>query len=176
MKVSYTLSLPDYVLAIRLHRRLNFVRSLVFGLIYIGLPIMAFGGMISILFLKMIAKADVSADAYFAESILLFLSAVLPLARIPDVRICFRRIFLNSKAIPTTTLEIDDHGIYSENPGVSEGELFWSAIVDFAQTERITLFYVARKKLLFFPTTVITPAQRAELNDLVARNMPRKQK
>jgi hypothetical protein len=176
MKVSYTLALADYVSAIRLHRRLSFMRRLVFGLIYVGLPIMAMAGMISILFLKVIAKTELSSDVLFAEGILLFLSIALPLARIPDVRICFRRIFLNPKAIPTVTLEIDDDGIRSESPGVSEGKFFWNAIAGFAQNERITLLYVARKKFLFFPTNVLTPAQRAELDDLVARHVVRKQK
>jgi len=137
---------------------------------------MALGGLIAILLLKMVAKVELSSDLLFAKGILLFLSVALPLARIPDVRICFKRIFLNSKAIPTINLEIDEQGIRSENPGVSEGKLFWSAILDFAQTERITLLYVARKKFLFFPTKVLTPAQRDELDELVARNMPRKQK
>jgi hypothetical protein len=152
------------------------MRRLAFGLIYIGLPILALAGMILILYLKMVAKAVLSFDQLFGEGLLLFLSVGLPLARIPDVRICFKRIFANPKQIPTITLEVDDQSIRSEIPGVSEGKFFWNAIAGFAQNEKITLLYVARKKFLFFPTNALTLDQRAELNDLVARNMPRKLK
>ncbi len=173
MKVIYTLKLAVYISAIRLHRRLGFKRRLVFALIYIGLPILAGAGLVAILLLAALAKTEASSASIFAESVLVFLSIALPLARIVDVRICFKRIFLNSKTIPTITLEIDDNGIRSESPGVSEGRFFWSAIADFAQSESITLLYVARKKFLFFPTSVLTQTQRAELNDLVARHLPK---
>jgi hypothetical protein len=54
--------------------------------------------------------------------------------------------------------------------------LLWTAIVRFAQNEKVTLFYVAKARFLFVPTQLFSEEQRAELNDLVARHLPKGKK
>ncbi len=55
-----------------------------------------------------------------------------------------------------------------------EMKYFWEGIVDFAQDEKSTLFYTSNDAFLFLPTQAMTKAQRAELNDLIARHVTRK--
>ena len=174
MKLTYTLTLADYIAAIRLHRSQTFARRFIFGLLYFGLPFLAVVGLAGIVLLKAIGKTEPTSGYIFEEAVLLFLSIGLPLARIVDVRICFRRIFANAKVIPTITAVIDEECVRSEIPGVSEGKFFWSAIIDFAQDEKVTLLYIRKKAFLFFPPFVLSPDQRAELNDLVARHVVKK--
>jgi hypothetical protein len=174
MKLTYTLTLADYIAAIRLHRAQSFARRFIFAILYLGLPILAVAGLVSIVVLKEIGKTNLRPDYVFAELVLLLLSIGLPIARIPDVRICFRRIFANSKEIPTITMVIDEECVRSEIPGVSEGKFFWNAIVDFAQNEKVTLLYVRKRAFLFFPTPILSPDQRAELNALVTRHVVKK--
>jgi hypothetical protein len=64
---------------------------------------------------------------------------------------------------------MDDDRILSGLPGVSEEKYFWNAIVGFAQDRKMTLLYLDKDKFLLFPTYALSPEQRAELNDLVAR-------
>ena len=61
-------------------------------------------------------------------------------------------------------------------PDYAEAKFFWTAIVAFAQDEKITMLYTSKNNFLIFPSNVLTHDQRLELNDLVARNMVRKQK
>jgi len=74
------------------------------------------------------------------------------------------------------SIDIDDGRIISEMPGFSESKLLWTAIVRFAQNEKVTLFYVAKARFLFVPTQLFSEEQRAELNDLVARHLPKGKK
>jgi len=132
MKLSYTLTLADYIAATRLHRMQTLGRRLTFALLYFGLPILAVAGMIIIILSKMSGRLELAPSFLFAEAVLIFLSIALPLARILDLRICFKRIFLNPKAVPTITANIDEECICTEIPGVNEGKFFWNAILRFA--------------------------------------------
>jgi hypothetical protein len=68
-------------------------------------------------------------------------------------------------------MEIDDSGISTGIPGVSESKYSWEGIVASAQNERATLLYLGPARFLFFPTRVMSPDQRAELDDLIARHI-----
>jgi hypothetical protein len=72
--------------------------------------------------------------------------------------------------------EINDECIVDRIPGISEQKYFWNAIVDFVQDEKSTLLYHGKNRFIFFATRALSPEQRTELNDLVARNLVRKQK
>ena len=43
----------------------------------------------------------------------------------------------------------------------------------FAQDEKMTLLYVFKDRFLMFPTAALSPDQRSELGDLVARHVVR---
>ena len=44
--------------------------------------------------------------------------------------------------------------------------------MEFAQDKNVTLLYFAKNRFLFFPTGAMSP-EAAELNDLVARRLPK---
>ncbi len=170
MKLSYTLVLADFKAAFRLHRRQMFLRRL--GIIV--WPIVA------IVCFVIALSTNVNSFLY-SESIAigfasLVLSIGLPILRFVNVRKCYRQHFPRTRTEQTTTSVIDEEGVLGIIPGVSENRYFWNGIVGFAQDERVTLFYVRRSAFAFFPTFIMTPAQRCELNDLVARQVVRKQK
>jgi len=68
-------------------------------------------------------------------------------------------------------IEINDSGVSSAVIGTDPGSFQWSKIVGFAQDERMTLFYLAKKRFLLFPTPAQNSAERAELADLISRHM-----
>jgi hypothetical protein len=71
---------------------------------------------------------------------------------------------------------MDKERILSGLPEVSEERYFWNAIVGFAQDEKMTLLYLDKDKFLLLPTYALSPEQRTELNELVARHVVKGQK
>lgn len=175
MKISYRLTLQDYIAAIRLYRNQKLSRRFIFGLIYLGLPICAGFGLITLILVRKQGTAALRSDFIFTETLLVFIAIALPLARIPDVRKGFRRTFPDPGKLPTTTSAFDEECLRSEISGVSEGIFRWNAIVDFAQDDKITLLYIAKKKFLFFPTSIMSAEQRSELNDLINRKVRKRE-
>ncbi|MGA9071385.1 MAG: YcxB family protein, partial [Terracidiphilus sp.] len=84
--------------------------------------------------------------------------------------------FPHGKIDRQLTIDIDDERIIAETPGFSETKILWQAIDRFAQNEKVTMFYTAEIRFIYFPTRSLSDAQRIELNELVARNLVRKEK
>ena len=72
------------------------------------------------------------------------------------------------------SIDIDNECLVSEIPGVFAEKYFWNTIVGFAQNEKVTLLYVFKDRFLLFPTAMLSQVQRTELNDLVARHLPKR--
>jgi len=68
----------------------------------------------------------------------------------------------------------NDEGLVVAKCDSIETRLAWNAITDFRQNEIITIIYVGRESCVYFPTKAMTAEQRAELGELVARNINRK--
>jgi hypothetical protein len=96
---------------------------------------------------------------------------LLPLLYLYSTKKQFRNIFPHSRTDLPLTIDIDDERIITEMPGFSEGKIFWNAIVEFVQNDKITLFYLAKSRFIFVPTKVFSKEQRTELSDLVARHV-----
>ena len=72
---------------------------------------------------------------------------------------------------PKSFIEVGEEGVSSAVEGTDSERFTWSAIVRFAQDEKMTLFYIAKNRFVLFPTSALSSEQRAELNDLVARHV-----
>jgi len=107
------------------------------------------------------------------EGGLLWLTIYLPAWQAYAMRKCFKQIFPPGRTDGSSSIDIDADRIVSTVPGVSEGKFFWTGIVAVAQDEKVTLLYIRKHAFLFFPTQAMSPAQRNELNDLVARHLPK---
>ena len=174
MKLEYTLTLADYKDAQRLHLRRNLSRRLVFTFWYAVVPILAIAGALVFAVFD-VSKLTHFAAAYFGiEAALVWVSIVLPLTRFYTIRKGFKQLFPPTRTDRSSSIDIDEERILSVIPGVSEGKVFWNGIIDFGQDEKITLLYIRKKAFFFFPTQAMSPAQRAELNDLVARHVVKK--
>ncbi|MGD0735675.1 MAG: YcxB family protein [Terracidiphilus sp.] len=173
MKLTYTLTINDYKAAQRLHLRQRLGRRLAFTFWYVAVPILAAAGALAFALLD-VSKLTHFAAIYFGiEAALVWLSIYLPLMRFYTMRKCFKQMFPPSRTDRTSSIDIDDERAVSTIPGVSEGKFFWSAIIDFAQDDKVTLLYIRKKAFLFFPTSALSTDERAELNALVACNVKR---
>jgi hypothetical protein len=168
MKFSYTLTFTDYVAAIRLNRHQKLGKRVIFILICIGL-------------LAVLAFVGLMVNVFFTdpEDFIYVVWTPLPLLIIPimssfDTRRGFKRLIRPMGKNATVSIEIDEEGVRSTNPGVSEATFFWKSIVDYVQNEKVTLIYIHKSRFYFFPTNILSQAQRTELNDLVARHVTKR--
>jgi hypothetical protein len=172
MKVNYTLTMADYKASQRLHRRLKLSRRFI-PFIYPSLTAFTSIG----IFICLITDTPKMLMIWMPLLAGGLTGTILtPIIRFYAIRNGFKRIFLSGRVDQNISIDINDEYIFSELPGIGEGKYFWNGIVDFAQDEKITLLYVYKDRFLLFPTAVLSPDQRTELNDLVARNMVRKEK
>ena len=171
MKLSYALSFAYIRAAFRLHRRQTLLRR-VNLYIWPALTITAFVGMIIFSSNK---NSELFAQCFAFGVGFLWMSIGMPIARYYNIRRCFKQHFPSTRTDPTTSMEIDDERIHTGIPGVSVNNYLWNGIVGFAQNEKATLLYLDKNRFLFLPTCAMSTAQRAELNDLIARHVARKQ-
>jgi hypothetical protein len=167
MKMSYTLTLADFKAARRLHRRQRFARQIMHFIwpvllvaFFIG-AIISSGNPQSQLFSQCLALGAGS----------LVMSIGMPISRFFSVRRSFNRLFPPNQTDRTSTIDITDERIVRELSGTSEFKVLWSAIYDFAEDVHVSLLYTNKDCFLIIPARSISPAQRAELNDLIARHI-----
>jgi hypothetical protein len=109
-----------------------------------------------------------------ANVVLIFLSFFFYFYRVDIVRKTYKRLFPPTRTDQNSNIDIDDERIFSRTPGVSEDKYFWTAIIAFAQDDKMTLLYLDKNRFLLFPTRALSIDQRTELNDLVARHITKR--
>ena len=172
MKMSYTLSLADFKAARRLHRRQRFTRQIM-HFIWPILLIAFFAGAI--------ISSGKPQSQLFSQCFALGLGSIvmsigMPISRFFSVRRSFNRLFPSDQKNRTSTIDIDDERIVRGLSGTSEFKVLWSAIYDFAEDAHVSLIYTNKDCFLIIPARSISPDQRTELDEIVARKMVRKQK
>ena len=179
MQLTYTLTLAHLKAAQSLHIRQRMRRRLIYLFWYRLIPILAPFSALGAAYLWSLDSHRAPHGAAYkfgAACYLVSMAIYLPIRREYCMRKSFKSLFPPARTDPNSSIDIDEDRIVSKIPGVAEGKFFWNGIVAFAQDESVTLIYPNEKVFLFFPTSALLPAQRIELNDLVARKMPRKQK
>jgi hypothetical protein len=170
MKLTYTLTLADLRAAYGLHRRQKLRRRLA---IYIW-PVLTV-----ISFVGALAFAVTQHTELFSQCIAVFAGSLVgtiagPILRFINLRKAFRRLQPTGSTDRLSSIAIEDEYILREHQGSSELKLMWSAVFDLVQDEKITMIYTNKDCFLLFPTQTMSPAQRTELSELVARNLVRK--
>jgi hypothetical protein len=165
MKFIYVVNLADYRAAGKLYRRrkplLRFVRFFTLWCI----PLIGFW-----LILWTIRKMLSSGQKPSIVELLLFQAVLFSplLWEYYKTRKSFG--LLRSKIGNGVTIVVDKNGMIAAWEGKKEQTLSWDHIVNFDSDGRIALFSM-QKESFFFPMQMLSPAQRAELNDLVARHV-----
>jgi hypothetical protein len=167
MKLTYTLTLADFKAARILHRRQKLTRQILHFIWPILLVLFLTGAIIS--------SGDPHSQLFvqcFALGIgSLVMSIGMPISRFFSVRRSFNRLFPAGRKDRTSTIDINDERIVRDLSGTSEFKVLWSAIYDYAEDARVSLIYTNKDCFLIIPARSISPAQRTELNDLIARHV-----
>jgi len=167
MKLEYALTLNDYKAAFKLHRRQKFTRRL---LPWSG-PILLVIALVEFVICSVTNNVTLAAQALALAAGSLVFTIGMPLSRFWNIRRSFNRLFPSGHRDRRSRIEIDDHGICRELSGVAELRILWSGLYDFAQDEKVTMFYTNRDCFLLFPTALMSSEQRTELSELVRRHV-----
>jgi hypothetical protein len=175
MTLEYTITLADCKAAHQLDRYQSPGSRIKFVLLNMVVPLLAVLGLVIWPFLNITEKTPLSESGTLTliEILLIYLSIAVPISRNHQTRKGFERLPPTTKAGRGCSIEIDDEGVVSSIPSLAETKFFWSAIVAFAQDEKVTLLYTGKDRFLYFPTRTLSVDQRAELNNLVARHVKR---
>ncbi|MGA2351565.1 MAG: YcxB family protein [Terracidiphilus sp.] len=177
MQLTYTLTLAHFRAAQRLHIRQKMYRRLNFLFWQRLIPILApFAALGAIYLWSLDSHGAPHGAAYmFGAACGLVLAAIyIPSMREYYIRKGFKSLFPPARTDRHSSIDIDEDRIFSQIPGVSEGKIFWGGVVAFAQDEKVTLIYIREKVFLVIPTPAMSPEQRAEVNDLVARHVEKR--
>ena len=176
MQLVYTLTLSDVRAALRLHSKQNWGRRVRFIISSAIVPALAVVVSISWILLGLIGHTEWVSMLRNFGIVLIFLSFFSYFYRVELARRVYKQIFpraVADRASNVDYIDIDSECIFSRTPGVGEHRYFWTSIVAFAQNDRMTLLYVDEGRFLLFPTRALSSEQGTELNDLVARHVPK---
>lgn len=169
MKVAYKITLEDYRAALRVHRTQSLGRRVKDLALRRIVPIAALLSLATLLFVPLTSH-ELHADLVVVVVALCFLSIALPIARIVDARICFKRMLPTNVSDPTIHLDVNDDFVLSAIPGISEGKFQWNAFTDIVVTDTVALFYIGKRRFLLLPISQLTPEQSLEFRSIVARS------
>ena len=173
MKISYTPTLADYRAGLRLHYRRKMLRRVTHLVGLWSMPLVVISFLISSIYRLATTGQERSPGEISWMLLALLFTLAIPASRYFAIRRQFRNIFPPSRADIEVTIDINEERIISSLPGWGEGKYFWNSILDFAQDQKATLLYVRKNLFLFFPTQAMSPAQQAELNQIIAKNLRR---
>jgi hypothetical protein len=168
MRYEYTLTYRDYLDAQKLHRHNRWKAALSYCVWIWVLPILGLLTGLAWAASSFDSAPDwVSNVAAFAGAGL-WLAFFIPAMRLYSIRKCWKRLLPESakKSVRTdisVALEMTSDQIIVVLPGTAEGRYFWSAIVDYAEDERLALVYIKKKNFLFIPRRAMDEAGWAEL-------------
>jgi hypothetical protein len=176
MKLDYTLTLADWKAAIRLHTRQKIGRRIHFFIYDVIFPTIAVLALVGTIAAYAFGQSALVDDLIIPDTALVLVVILVPILRAYRIRKGFKGMFPQSETGPGYSLDIDNERILSLRPGIGEAKYYWAGIHAFAQDDKIMLFYVTEILFIGIPTHVLSPEQKVELDELIARNMVRKQK
>jgi len=175
MRLEYSITLEDYQAAQSLHWRQTFARRVLNFLIYDGIPCLAAASCCALMKRAGLLGSGSSYWFEFLFGLAIASIYLLITAKGRNTR-RFKKRF--GRDFPPDTrrawIEFNDKGITSAIIGTAPANFAWSSLLDFARDDKVTLFHIRKGAFLFFPTSVLSPDQLAELNALVARCLVKK--
>lgn len=172
MKLEYMLTLDDAKAAERLHIRQRISRRIGYGFLYWGIPSLAILSLVGFYALGIGRRGDSSLGYSMIVVMLIFLTISIPRDRSKRLRRSVYQKGAQGELTQRRSIEISDARISAEIPGALKTDFEWGVIAQVVHDEFVTLIYLGNKEFILVPTRIFSPAQRTELNDLVARHVP----
>jgi hypothetical protein len=169
MKVEFTITFKDYKNAVKLHRKQKFVRRMIPWI----LP-----SLLAVCIVVFMAASVTKNTAVASQAVAIAAGSITgmiarPFFRFLNMRRCYKQMYPPTRTSSMSTIEIDDQRIVEVNPGSAEVRLTWDGVLDFVRDDTVTMIYFSSHRFFLLPTSAMSESQRAELDDLVARHLPK---
>lgn len=169
MRLEYSLTLADYIEAFKLHRQQRLSRRFV---PWIG-PCLLLIALIGLVVFSLNNNIGLAAQSIALGAGATVLTIGIPISRFINTRKSYNRLFQKGNMDRYSYIEINEQQIVRTLSGTSELKVLWSGVYDFVQNEKITMIYTNKDCFLLVPTQKMSPEQRAELSNIVARQVIR---
>ena len=171
MRLTYTLTIDDYKAGIRLHKQQKLARRVHFFIYDVVFPALAILSLLGTIAAYLLGQSDLVDNLIVPNIVLVSISILVPLLRAYRVRKSYKQLFPPGRLDRNWLIDIDGERIISSVPGVAESSIPWSGIYAFAHDDKIASLYISEDQYISIPAAAFTPDQRAELNELIARNV-----
>lgn len=165
MRLSYNLTLSDYLVAQHLHYWRKFSLRLILILNYLVFPLLGLVG----LALYIISKVSHPQEAWGAG----FLPAIAILLALPVLfQFNLRRSYKKSRVTDADCIfELTDDNIQTDLPGYARSTIEWQAVRQYLENKKTILVYIAPTRFFVVPKRVLADGQREELLGLLERHI-----
>ncbi len=164
MRITYKTSVADYRAAYRMYQRKN---------LFLRYDQIIWPAVTVLCLVAIVASDSHSALNRVGRELIIYpllLSVGLPLLRALNAYRIYRDVHKETPSRPEVTTEITPEQIVDVTPGESNLAYTWPSVVGFGQNAKITVICMKSLQLIFFPTSVLSSNQRAELDELVSRH------
>lgn len=172
MQLSFEITLAEFKSALKLYscetlgRRIHWF---IFDYVIPGIAVVA----VALALVDYIASHSNVNGAFVAfAAYMAFVAVVSFIVRRFRVRALFRALVPPGAKSRVRSMTFSEEHILSALEGIGEARYLWTAIVKCVQNGTVMLLFISREQFLLIPQRILSPAQRTELNDLVARHVP----
>jgi hypothetical protein len=172
MQLSFEITLAEFKSALKLYSRETTGRRIHWFIYDYVIPGVAVAAVAFTLLAYLASHSNVD-GAFVALDVAIVSVAVLSfILRRSRVRAMFRSLLPPAATSPMRLLAFSEDQILSALEGVGEARYLWTAIMKCVQSDTVILLFISKEQFLLIPQRILSPAQRIELNDLVARHVP----
>jgi YcxB-like protein len=172
MQLSFEITLAEFKSALKLYSRETLGRRIHWFIFDYVIPGVALVSVALALIDYLVSHSNVNGTLVAFAAYMVFAAALSFVVRRFRIRAMFRALVPPGAKSPVRSMEFSEEQILSTLEGIGEAHYLWTAIVKCVQNGTVMLLFISREQFLVIPQQILSPAQRAELNDLVARHVP----
>ena len=162
----YVLRKEDFLDAQKLYRKHHLRAALSYYFWIWTIPIAGFCLVLALLAAVINRREDLIRQLAPAAAFGAWIAIFVPAMRWWQVRKLWKASLDTGAAGKPVTLQFDGEQLISAIPGKSEGRFFWTALVDFAEDERLVLLFIRKKNFLYIPKYALPEPAFAQIREL----------
>ena len=167
----YVLRKEDFLDAQRLYRKHNRRAALSYYLWIWIVPVLGLCLVLAYSAAVITRRADLMQQLMPAAAAGAWFAIFVPIMRWWQIRKLWKASLDPVADGKPVTLQFDNEQLISAIPGKSEGRFFWTALVDYAEDDRLTMLFIRKKRFLYIPKHALPESAWAQIREL-ATNRP----
>ena len=164
----YVLRKTDFLDAQRLYRKHSLRAALSHYLWIWAVPISGLCVVLATLAAVITPREDLIRELGPAAAVGAWFALFIPTMRWWQIRKLWKASLDAGADGKPVTLQFDNEQLISAIPGKSEGRFFWTALVDYAEDDRLAMLFIRKKHFLYVPKYALPETAWAQIRELAA--------